>query len=50
MSILSRRLEFEVLKCDPQSVTRSTNDPPCKSSEELDEWFEDVEVEVWVTN
>jgi len=38
------------LRCDENSLTRDPGDPICKSKEEIDEFLEDIEVEIIVMN
>ena len=44
MDLYNKHFEFQILRCDPLSSTRSSDDPVCKSREEQDIWFKNLEV------
>ena len=46
----TKTVEFQILRCDEESETRESNGPTCKSREEIDEFIQDVEIEIWANN
>ena len=46
-SHVQKRVEFQILKCNTQS---EFNEVPCKNNEAIEDYLEDIEVEIYVTN
>ena len=50
LSHMSKSIEFQILRCDNYSMSRSSSDPECATPEEIDDYIYGIEVLMKVTN